>query len=79
MAALVNAADDGIMGLTLAGVVTSWNTGAERIFGYSASEAIGHDIIELIGLPGSGQKMRQSLAAAGAGEATRNAADRSDD
>jgi PAS domain S-box-containing protein len=68
LAALVNAADDGIMGLTLAGVVTSWNTGAERIFGYSASEAIGHDIIDLIGLPGSEERMRQSLKAAGAGE-----------
>jgi len=48
--------------------VTSWNTGAERIFGYSASEAIGHDIIDLIGLPGSEEKMQRSLEAAGAGE-----------
>jgi PAS domain S-box-containing protein len=48
--------------------VTSWNTGAERIFGYSASEAIGHDIIDLIGLPGSEEKMQRSLEAAGARE-----------
>jgi CheY-like chemotaxis protein/ligand-binding sensor protein len=38
-AAIINSSDDGIIGKTLAGVITSWNPGAEAIFGY-ASNAI---------------------------------------
>jgi PAS domain S-box-containing protein len=68
LAALVNAADDAIVGLTLAGQVTSWNRGAERIFGHPASDAIGHDIVDLIGLPGSADSIRRSLAIAAGGE-----------
>ena len=68
LASLVNAVDDAIMGLTLAGLVTSWNVASERIFGYPASEAIGHSIIELIAPPGNENGMRRALAKAGAGE-----------
>jgi len=41
MAAIVQSSDDAIMGKTLDGVVTSWNSGAERMFGYSAREVLG--------------------------------------
>jgi PAS domain S-box-containing protein len=68
LASLVNAADDAIMGLTIAGVVTSWNQASERIFGYLASEAIGHSIVELIAAPGSEDGMRQALAVVASGE-----------
>jgi len=68
LASLVNAADDAIMGLTLAGLVTSWNVASERIFGYPASEAIGHSIIELIAPPGKEDGMRRALAKVCAGE-----------
>jgi PAS domain S-box-containing protein len=39
--AIVAYSDDAIMGLTLGGIVTSWNPGAERMYGYSAAEMIG--------------------------------------
>ena len=68
LASLVNAADDAIMGLTLAGLVKSWNDASERIFGYPASEAIGRSIVELIAPPGKEDGLRRALAKAAAGE-----------
>jgi PAS domain-containing protein len=41
LAAIVEASDDAVVSKTLDGVITSWNGGAERIFGYSAAEAVG--------------------------------------
>ena len=41
LAAIVDASDDAIMGMTLQGVITSWNEGAHRLFGYSVAEALG--------------------------------------
>jgi PAS domain S-box-containing protein len=44
MAAIIESSDDGIVGTRLGGVVTSWNAGAERIYGYSAAEMLGRSI-----------------------------------
>ncbi|MBS0580041.1 MAG: PAS domain S-box protein [Proteobacteria bacterium] len=48
LAAIVESCDDAIVGKTLEGIVTSWNRGAERLFGYSASEVIGSSILLII-------------------------------
>jgi two-component system CheB/CheR fusion protein len=41
LSAIVESSDDAIIGKTLDGVITSWNNGATRLFGFSASEMMG--------------------------------------
>ncbi len=48
LAAIVASSDDAIVSKTLEGRITSWNSGATRIFGYSASEMIGQPITKII-------------------------------
>jgi two-component system, chemotaxis family, CheB/CheR fusion protein len=48
MSAIVESTDDAIIGQDLQGRITSWNAGAERLYGYSAQEAIGQSTLMLI-------------------------------
>ena len=48
LAAIIASSDDAIASKNLQGIITSWNLGAERLFGYSAQEALGKPMAMLI-------------------------------
>ena len=59
LAAIVESSDDAIVGKGLDGIITSWNAGAECIFGYAAEEIIGKPIMILI--PADYQKEEEAI------------------
>jgi len=67
LASIVESSDDAIISKTLEGVITSWNGGAERLYGYPAAEAIGRPI-SLIIPPDRPNEMLRILARLERGE-----------
>lgn len=64
LAALVESSDDAIIGITLDGVIVSWNAAAERLYGYRAEEIIGRPVATLIPPNRLGEESRNSRALA---------------
>jgi len=48
LSAIIESAEDAVISKTLEGVITTWNKGAERVFGYTAEEAVGQPVTILI-------------------------------
>ncbi|MGA8540514.1 MAG: PAS domain S-box protein [Terriglobales bacterium] len=67
LAAVVESSDDAIIGKTLDGTITAWNRGAEKVFGYSSSDALGKSMQMLIPAE-RGNEERDILARIGRGE-----------
>src|SRR3989442_14964878 len=67
LAAIVESADDAIIGKGLDGLVISWNTGAERIYGYPAREMIGGSVA-ILAPPGHRDETPMILQRIKAGE-----------
>jgi two-component system, cell cycle sensor histidine kinase and response regulator CckA len=61
LAAIVESSEDAILSKTLDGIILTWNAAAERMYGYSASEIVGHTIYALI--PGELQQEEQDILA----------------
>ncbi|HEX5688808.1 MAG TPA: PAS domain S-box protein, partial [Roseiflexaceae bacterium] len=66
-AAIVDAAEEAIIGLGLDGAIRSWNPGAERLFGYRAGEIVGRPVT-LLAAPGQVDEVQASLARLARGE-----------
>jgi PAS domain S-box-containing protein len=67
LAAIVESSDDAIIGKTTEGIITSWNSGAERIYGYAKEEVIGQPISILLP-PDNGDDLRQMMDRIGRNE-----------
>jgi PAS domain-containing protein len=61
LAAIVESSDDAIIGKDMNSIITSWNRGAEELFGYAAGEMVGTSVMRLI--PADRQDEERRIAA----------------
>lgn len=61
LAAIVDSSNDAIIGKTLQGVITTWNRGAEHVYGYAANEMVGKNVSLLVP-PDRPDELREILA-----------------
>jgi PAS domain S-box-containing protein len=71
LAAIVESSNDAIIGKTTEGIITSWNRGAERMYGYRAEEAIGQSVTMLV-MPSRRAQIPELLERVCKGEAVTN-------
>jgi PAS domain S-box-containing protein len=71
LAAIVESADDAIIGKDLEGIIVSWNRGAEIAYGYNAKEVIGKSI-SLLMPPGHPKEYKELLTKRSSGELIKN-------
>lgn len=68
LAAIIRSSDDAVLTKDLSGVITGWNQGAQSIYGYSAEEAIGRPVSELLIPPDRRGEAKRILKEATLGE-----------
>ena len=66
LAAIVESSEDAIYGYTLSGIITTWNGGAMKIYGYRAEEILGKSL-SILTVPGGEQEIAELLSVAGCG------------
>ena len=71
LVAIVKSSDDAIVGMTLTGIIQSWNRGAERVYGYRGEEVIGRSI-SLLCPPNRRDEVPAMLGRIARGEHVRN-------
>ena len=71
LAAIVDSSEDAIIGKDLDGIVTDWNRGAERIYGYTAEEIIGKPLVTIVP-EDRHEEVRRILDTVRRGESVRN-------
>ncbi len=65
LAAMVEFSDDAMMGLTVDGIVTSWNDAAARMYGFAATDMIGRSVLDIVPAELHDLERRRLAAAAG--------------
>ncbi len=68
LASIIRSSHDAVIGKTLDRVITSWNPGAERLYGYTAAEVTGRHIEMLIPVEEDREREAEMVAAVGRGE-----------
>jgi len=69
LVAIVESSDDAIISKTVDGIITSWNPGAEKLFGYTAEEAVGKPVLMIVP-PELASEEKEILARVVKGEST---------